>query len=108
MSRNKNISDHVLVKVARYITPLVIGIQSPILGSVITGIDSFIISKMLKGWHPIFFLDDRLSKKVNNVIDIHNKKEKRKKIEALSGHKIDKDDLCPCNSGKKFKDCCGK
>jgi preprotein translocase subunit SecA len=31
-----------------------------------------------------------------------------KKIKDSEGHKIGRNDLCPCGSGKKYKKCCGK
>jgi len=30
-----------------------------------------------------------------------------KKDRDESGHKIGRNDLCPCGSGKKYKSCCG-
>ncbi|NIM47235.1 MAG: hypothetical protein GTN40_03695 [Candidatus Aenigmarchaeota archaeon] len=29
-------------------------------------------------------------------------------LEDLSGVRVEKDDLCPCDSGLKYKKCCGK
>ena len=30
------------------------------------------------------------------------------KVRDASGHKVGRNDPCPCGSGKKFKKCCGK
>ncbi|HPW44347.1 MAG TPA: SEC-C metal-binding domain-containing protein, partial [bacterium] len=30
------------------------------------------------------------------------------KLKDSAGHKIGRNDLCPCGSGKKYKKCCGK
>jgi preprotein translocase subunit SecA len=30
------------------------------------------------------------------------------KVKDASGHKVGRNDLCPCGSGKKYKKCCGK
>jgi uncharacterized protein YecA (UPF0149 family) len=38
-----------------------------------------------------------------NTVDLVHEK-----IKDDSGEKVGRNDLCPCNSGKKYKKCCGK
>ena len=43
----------------------------------------------------------------NNVEAINNKTEKAQPI-VNDGPKVGRNDPCPCGSGKKYKNCCGK
>jgi preprotein translocase subunit SecA len=49
------------------------------------------------------FKQDGGEKKKNNSINMVHEK-----VKDSSGHKIGRNDPCPCGSGKKFKKCCGK
>ena len=51
----------------------------------------------LKEWDSIFDADKRM--------EIRN--QYKKDMQAVS-HKVGRNDPCPCGSGKKYKNCCGK
>ena len=91
----------------RFMACNAVGVVSTIPGVAISAIDSFIISKIVQGWHPNFFLDDKLK----NRIDQRIKDKKDEAKEALRKERfkgVGRNNLCPCGSGKKFKHCCGK
>jgi uncharacterized protein YecA (UPF0149 family) len=56
-------------------------------------------------------LDD-LSKRTRSVEDIEAEEEllkKTKKVDPIKAeHEPDRNDPCPCGSGRKYKKCCGK
>ncbi len=84
-----------------------IGMFSPTSGIAASAIDSFILNRILQGWHPNFFLDDKVKDRIDECI-----KEKEKEAqEALLRERfkgVGRNDPCPCGSGKKFKQCHGK
>lgn len=45
--------------------------------------------------------------KEQNVEMVTNEEAKSKTV-VRSGKKVGRNDLCPCGSGKKYKQCCGK
>ena len=72
-----------------------------------SGFDSFVLDKISKGWHPNFFLDDKLKAMIDKSISI--KEDERKSKLAQERFKgIGRNESCPCGSGKKFKKCHGK
>lgn len=84
-----------------------IGMFSPTSGIAASAVDSFILNRILQGWHPNFFLDDKVKDRIDECI-----KEKEKEAqEALLRERfkgVGRNDPCPCGSGKKFKQCHGK
>lgn len=91
----------------RFITTNVIGIFGFLPGIVASGIDSFIINKIAQGWHPNFFLDDKLKLLIDNKIEKHEREARLSAIkERFKG--VRPNDPCPCGSGKKIKKCHGK
>jgi uncharacterized protein YecA (UPF0149 family) len=48
----------------------------------------------------------------DKILDVEKrkeiKKEQRKSKTLIKEHKIGRNDLCPCGSGKKYKKCCGQ
>lgn len=91
----------------RFIGTNLIGLLGFVPGLVASAFDSFILDKISKGWHPNFFLDDVLKKKIDECVEKENKKKHIEKINrAFKG--IGRNDECPCGSGKKFKKCHGK
>jgi len=95
------------IDLIRWFIPNAIGIVSPILGVTSSFADSFIVDKLMKGWHPNLFLDDILKQKIDKKIANH-KEDLRKSSIKNKSHNIGRNDLCPCGSKKKFKHCCGK
>lgn len=91
----------------RFITCNAIGIFSTLSGIAASAFDSYILSKVASGWHPNFFLDDKVKARIDKCI---NEKEKAEKQELLLQRfkGIGRNDPCPCGSGKKFKNCHGR
>ena len=91
----------------RFLACSAVGAVSTIPGIAASAFDSFILSKIAQGWHPNFFLDD----KVKDTIDKCIKKKEDEEKTALRNERfkgVGRNDPCPCGSGKKFKYCCGK
>lgn len=96
-----------LMSAIRFITCNAMGLISPAAGLAFSAVDSFVLNKVLQGWHPDFFLDDKMKKSIDKCIE---KKEHADK-EALLQERfkgVGRNDPCPCGSGKKFKRCHGK
>lgn len=91
----------------RFIGTNLIGLTGFIPGLAASAFDSFILDKISKGWHPNFFLDEVLKKKIDECIEReHNRTLKEKKEKIFKN--VGRNDPCPCGSGKKFKKCHGK
>ncbi len=45
---------------------------------------------------------------IHNNKEIDSKQKRVVEITVKTGSKVGRNDLCPCNSGKKYKHCCGK
>ena len=91
----------------RFLGTNIIGICGFLPGLTASAFDSFILDKISKGWHPNFFLDDVLKRRIDKCIEKNNQiKLKEKAANAFKG--IGRNDPCPCGSGKKFKKCHGK
>lgn len=76
-------------------------------GIMASTIDNIIFDKILKGWHPNFFLDDKLKVLIDKKVE---EKKKEQEIEHLRKRfkGVERNQLCPCGSGLKFKKCHGK
>lgn len=82
------------------------GIAGFLPGLISSSFDSFILEKIAKGWHPNFFLDDKLKSMIDKCIS--DKEEERKRELVQSRFKgVGRNDTCPCGSEKKFKRCHG-
>lgn len=91
----------------RFIGTNLIGLLGFIPGLAASAFDSFILDKISKGWHPNFFLDDKLKKMIDDCIAEEHRRNQRKKLnEAFKD--VGRNDPCPCGSGKKYKKCHGK
>lgn len=102
--KNYKISGY--MNIMKWVVPTIIGVLNTPLGIVSSAIENFFISKILEGWNPNLFLDDILSKKLNALekkFDLEQ--ERRIIVDRFKG--IQRNDLCPCQSGKKFKKCHG-
>ncbi|PSK80565.1 SEC-C metal-binding domain-containing protein [Prolixibacter denitrificans] len=109
MKFNPTIASKSWVRILRWIYPNFIGLAtSGIAGVGAAAFDSLIVEKLLKGWHPNFFLDDKLKEHINSEINIHTKNMEESRIKKRLGRKVGRNEMCPCESGKKFKHCCGK
>lgn len=107
MNTAKNILGKKLSQGGRWMGCTILGFINTPLGVFASAIDSFILNKIAAGWHPNFFLDDRLKKTIDESIKRHEGKEKLSKYSNLF-QGINRNDKCPCGSGKKFKNCHGK
>ncbi|MET0016218.1 hypothetical protein [Oscillibacter sp.] len=64
---------NILTKLLRWSIPNMIGLANPVLGIEASGIDSFIIEKIIKGWNPNIFLDDVLKRAIDKKNADYNK-----------------------------------
>jgi hypothetical protein len=94
-------------KLIRFLYPNIVGLISPISGVASAAIDSYLVSHLLNGWQPSLFLDDVLGKSIDNKIQLYESKIKKEQMIKRFGS-INRNDSCPCQSGKKFKKCHGK
>lgn len=91
----------------RFVACSALGLVSSIPGIAASAIDSFILNKILNGWHPNFFLDDKVKERIDKCIQ--EKEDDAKKALLLERFKgVGRNEPCPCGSGKKFKQCHGK
>lgn len=107
MNSTSNIIGSKLSQVVRLMSCNLLGIFGFVPGIVASAIDSFILNKMAVGWHPNFFLDDRVKKIIDESIRRREEKEKISKYSILF-QGINRNDKCPCGSGLKFKKCHGR
>ena len=107
MNSVQNILGAKCINPIRFIGTNLIGLFGFIPGIVASAFDSFILDKILKGWHPNFFLDDKLKTMIDDCIIKEKRKCQKEKLdEAFKG--VGRNDPCPCGSGKKYKKCHGK
>ncbi len=85
----------------------IIGLAGFLPGIAAEAIDSFILENISKGWHPNFFLDEKLKKMIDDCIEKKNREDRIKMRDTLFKN-IGRNDPCPCGSGKKYKNCHGK
>ena len=91
----------------RFVACSALGLVSSIPGIAASAIDSFILNKILNGWHPNFFLDDKVKERIDKCIQ--EKEDDAKKALLLERFKgVGRNEPCPCGSEKKFKQCHGK
>lgn len=84
-----------------------LGLAGFIPGVLASAFDGYIIDKIFKGWHPNFFLDDKLKRMIDDSIRKKEWDSQREKI-AATFKGVGRNNPCPCGSGKKFKYCHGK
>lgn len=84
-----------------------IGLFNTASGIAVSAIDSFILNRILQGWRPNFFLDDKVKERIDNCIK-EKEQEAQKALLRERFKGIGRNDPCPCGSGKKFKRCHGK
>lgn len=60
-------------KMLRFIIPNVFGFIEPISGLGLSAIDSFLLDKILKDWHPNLYLDDKLKKLIDSNMSKHQR-----------------------------------
>ncbi|TVP08472.1 hypothetical protein AYI73_01000 [Shewanella algae] len=96
-----------LSKISRFIYPNIVGAINPYLGIATSALDSFLLDKLYKNWHPNVFIDDTLSNKIKEIESIYNKSKDIKLIDDYFSS-VGRNETCPCGSGKKFKKCHGK
>jgi hypothetical protein len=62
-----------IIKAVRWVTPKILGTLNPVAGSVASWLDSYVLDKFLQGWHPNFFLDDKLKAELDTAIQNHDR-----------------------------------
>lgn len=107
MNSVNNVIGSKVLQPLRLLGTNLIGIAGFIPGIAASAFDSYILDSVLKGWHPNFFLDDKLKSLIDDSI---KKNEDKKKAQLLSERfkGVRPNDPCPCGSGKKFKKCHGR
>lgn len=94
-------------KFLRWVIPNAIGLFSPATGIVTSALDSYIVEKIISGWQPNIFLDNHLKEQIDKKVEAHEMATRKKELLKKFGT-IGRNERCPCQSGKKFKKCCGK
>lgn len=94
-----------IAKHFRWVVPLVAGVVDPLGGVTTSYANSFIVDKVLTGYHPNLFLDKVFRKNVEAMNLEHRKKQTRIAVSKRKA-KVKRNDNCPCGSGKKYKRCC--
>lgn len=107
MNSTQNILGSKCMQPIRMLACNVVGLAGFLPGLAASAFDSYILDKVSKGWHPNFFLDDKLKKLIDGSVEEYNK---QKKVALLQQRfkDVGRNDPCPCGSGKKFKKCHGK
>ena len=91
----------------RFVACSALGLVGSIPGIAASALDSFILNRILHGWHPNFFLDDKVKETIDKCIKAKEEEERLTLLrERFKG--VGRNDPCPCGSGKKFKWCHGK
>lgn len=107
MNSVHNVLGSKVSQTVRMLSCNLVGLAGFLPGVVSSAFDSFVMGKIANGWHPNFFLDDNLKVLIDNKVSAENERKKQMELEArFKG--VGRNDLCPCGSGKKFKNCHGK
>jgi len=96
---------NIITKHIRWFIPVVASVINPIGGVTASYANSFIVEKMLSGYHPNLFLDKVLRKNITRKEIQHRKKLTGQTIRKRKA-KIGRNEPCICGSGKKYKRCC--
>lgn len=107
MNTTTNVLGKNISQLIRLVSCNMLGCFGFIPGIAASAIDSFILNKMASGWHPNFFLDDRVKATIDESVRRHEDNEKREKY-SKQFRGMNRNDKCPCGSGLKFKKCHGK
>lgn len=107
MNTTTNVLGKNISQLIRLVSCNMLGCFGFIPGIAASAIDSFILNKMASGWHPNFFLDDRVKATIDESVRRHEDNEKREKY-SKQFQGVNRNDKCPCGSGLKFKKCHGK
>lgn len=89
--------DSLPAKSLRFATTAAIGAMEPASGVLASAVDSFLLSKWFPGRSPRLFLKQAKVMLSNNPV-----------IQSPIMRGRDRNILCACGSGKKFKQCCGR
>lgn len=107
LSKSKPTLRNSIIKWFRWTYPNVIGVIEPVTGIAASLVDSLLVEKVLQGWHPTMFLDDKLRAKIDNRLEEFQRNELRKRVRKNFPY-IGRNESCPCGSGKTYKVCCGR
>jgi hypothetical protein len=103
----RNSNKNTITKILRWAFTNAIGIIEPISGVAASVADSFILDKLTRGWSPNLFLNRNLKDYLNKLQEKKAKEHSNNLHEKYFG-KVSRNELCPCQSGKKHKHCCGR
>ncbi len=107
MNSTSNVLGKNVSQILRLISCNLLGCFGFVPGIAASAIDSYILNRMASGWHPNFFLDDRVKATIDESVRCHEDNEKRERYSKLF-HGVNRNDKCPCGSGLKFKKCHGR
>lgn len=105
MASVSNVLGSNIAKLIRFSICNITSLISPLAGTLSSVFDSFLIDKLVEGWHPNLFLDGKLKKLIDKCENDHQ--QDSWKVD-YSFSKVGRNDPCPCGSGLKFKYCHGK
>lgn len=91
----------------RFLACTAVGLAGFLPGTLFSALDSFVLDKVLKGWHPNLFLDNKLGKMLNQCVATRDEEIRKERVRQQFKD-VQRNDPCPCGSGKKFKHCHGK
>ncbi|WP_231461683.1 YecA family protein [Pedobacter sp. Leaf132] len=108
LKSRKSLSSIAWQSLIRWIIPTVVGILHTPVGVAVSALDNFLVSYLMKDWHPNLFLDGQLTKKLDDIAASQKMQIAHKQQLEIWNRRIGRNDPCPCHSGLKFKHCCGK
>ena len=73
-----------VVKHIRFIYPKVMSLINPLAGFAASYFDSYIVQKILKGWHPSLFLDDKFKFTIDKNIELSKKQNKLDQLQKIN------------------------
>ncbi len=62
-----------IIKALRWVAPKLMGTVNPLAGIIASCCDSYVLDRFLNGWHPNFFLDDKLKADLDAAIRNHDR-----------------------------------
>ncbi|MNK42089.1 hypothetical protein D3C87_607700 [compost metagenome] len=92
-----------LLKHIRWAIPTIIGVFNTPIGVAASFAESYLLGKLLSGWHPNLFLDNILTV----GLERHQREARLRDARLSAAGRTGRNSPCPCGSGKKYKKCHG-
>lgn len=100
-------NDNKILKFIRWAFSNAIGVIEPISGTIYSAVDTYLVDKLATGWMPNIYFNKCLANYLNKKVELKWQDAKENQLEKYFG-KVGRNEKCPCESGKKYKHCCGK